>query len=116
MHHCPGRAAADPGDVIDHLGGDKAYPSRRNRHCLRRRQTKHTFPECRDQWVHRKCRDSEGGRPTGFDETVHRRRNEDERTINRLKGFRAVAPRYGRRVHVLHGTVTAAAIRLRFRT
>jgi transposase len=39
-----------------------------------------------------------------------------ERTINRLKGFRAVAARYDKRAYVFHGTVTVAAIRLWVRT
>jgi truncated hemoglobin YjbI len=33
----------------DHLGGDKAYSSRRNRRYLRRRHIKHTIPEPKDQ-------------------------------------------------------------------
>jgi transposase len=35
-----------------------------------------------------------------------------ERTINRIKHFRAVATRYDKRAYVFHGTVTAASIRL----
>lgn len=73
-----------------HLGGDKAYSSRRNRRYLRRRQIKHTIPEPKDQRANRKRRGSEGGRPTGFDSEVYKRRNEVERTINRLKNSRAV--------------------------
>ncbi|MGW5609374.1 IS5 family transposase [Streptomyces sp. NPDC003753] len=96
----------------DHIGGGKAYSSRQNRRHLRRRQIKHTIPEPRDQRANRQCRGSHGGRPTGFDKTIYRRRNEVERTINRLKSFRAIVTRYGKRAYVFHGTVTVAAIRL----
>lgn len=88
------------------------YSSRRNRRYLRRRQIRHTIPEPKDQWANRQRRGSKGGRPTGFDGEVYKRRNEVERTINRLKSSRAVATRYGKSTHVFHGTITAAAIRL----
>ncbi|WP_202460733.1 IS5 family transposase [Streptomyces sp. SID1328] len=100
----------------DHLGGDKAYSSRRNRHYLRRRQIKHTIPEPRDQRANRRRRGSKGGRPAGFDKTMYKRRNEVEWTINALKNFRAVVTRYDKRAYVFHGTVTVAAIRLWLRT
>ncbi|MEH0399180.1 IS5 family transposase [Streptomyces sp. B21-088] len=96
----------------DHIGGDKAHSFRRNRRYLRRRQIKPTIPEPRDQRANRQRRRSKGGRPTGFDVTLYRRRNQVERTINRLKTFRAVATRYDKRAYVFHGTVTVAAIRL----
>lgn len=95
----------------DHLGGYKAYSSRRNRRYLRRRQIMHTIPEPRDQRAHRKRRGGQGGRPTGFNKEIYKRRNEVERTINRLKNFRAVATRYDKRAYIFHGTVTVAAIR-----
>ncbi len=96
----------------DHLAGDKAYSSRRNRCYLRRRRIKHTIPERRDQRAHRRRRGSRGGRPASFDKERYRRRNEVERTINRLKHSRAVATRYDKRAYVFTGTVTVASIRL----
>ncbi|GGP61997.1 IS5 family transposase [Streptomyces sindenensis] len=96
----------------DHLGGDKAYSSRRNRRYLRKRQIKRTIPEPKDQRANRKRRGSQGGRPTSFDKTIYKRRNEVERTINALKNSRAVATRCDKRAYIFHGTVTVAAIRL----
>ncbi len=55
------------------------------------------------------------GRPADFDKTIYKRRNEAERTINALKGFRAVATRYDKRAPVFQGTVSVAAIRLLLR-
>ncbi len=43
---------------------------------------------------------------------MYKRRNEVERTINALKGFRAVATRFDKRAYIFHGTVTVAALRL----
>jgi transposase len=101
-----------PAHPPDHLSGDKAYPSRRNRRYLRRRQIKHTNPELRNQRANRQHRGSQGGRPTGFGKSLHKRRNEVERTVNALKESRAVATRYDKRAYVFHGTITLAAIRL----
>ena len=74
----------------DHLGGDKAYSSRRNRRYLRRRQIKHAIAEPKDQRANRRRRGSRGGRPAGFEKEMYKRRNEVERTINCLKHSRAV--------------------------
>jgi hypothetical protein len=73
----------------DHVGGDKAYSSRRNRRYLRRRQIKHTIPEPKDQRANRKRRGSKGGRPTGFDSEIYKRRNEaDDQPAQELSGRR----------------------------
>lgn len=73
---------------------------------------KHTVPEPRDQRAHRKRRGSKGGRPTGFDSDIYKRRSEVGRTINRFENFRAGATRYDKRAYVFHGTVTAASVRV----
>jgi transposase len=95
---------------------DKAYTSRRNRRYLRRRGIPHTIPERLDQQRHRKKRGSRGGRPTGFDSERYKKRNTVERTINRLKSFRAVATRYEKRAYIYLGTVTLAALVIWLRT
>jgi transposase len=96
----------------EHLGGDKAHSSRRNRRYLRRRQIKHTIPEPKNQRANRQRRGSKGGRPAGFDKAIYRRRNEVEQTINALKNSRAAATRFDKRGYIFHGTVTVASIRL----
>ncbi|WP_405698928.1 IS5 family transposase [Streptomyces sp. NBC_01383] len=100
----------------DHVLADKAYTSRKNRRYLRRRGIRHTIPERLDQQRHRKNRGSRGGRPTGFDSELYKKRNTVERTINRLKGFRAVATRYEKRAYIYLGTVTLAALMIWLRT
>lgn len=85
-----GRPRTRPG----HVSGDKAFSSRRNRGYLRRRRIRHTIPEPKDQRADRHRRGSAGGRPTGFDRDHYRRRDEVERTIDRLEDSRAVAARY----------------------
>jgi transposase len=73
---------------------------------------KHTIPERKDQRANRQRRGSADGRPTGFDKTTYKRRDEVERTINALKGSRAIATRFDKRAYVFHGTVAVVAIRL----
>ncbi|REK87694.1 hypothetical protein DY245_25410 [Streptomyces inhibens] len=51
-----------------------------------------------------------------LDKGIHKRRNEVERTISALKGFRAVATRFDKRGYVFHGAVTVAAVRLWLRS
>ena len=47
-----------------------------------------------DQRANCRRRGSQGGRPTGFDKTIYRRRNEVERTINRLIGTWVVVAQF----------------------
>ncbi|GGX74920.1 hypothetical protein GCM10010510_19350 [Streptomyces anandii JCM 4720] len=44
----------------------------------------HTIAEPKDQRANRRRRGIRGGRPVGFDKELYKRRNEVERTINRL--------------------------------
>lgn len=54
---------------------------------------------------------SQGGRTTGFDSEICKRRNDVERTINRLRNSRAVAIRYDKRAYVFQRTVAITAVR-----
>jgi len=108
----PGRPRKKP----DSLAADRAYSNGLVRNYLRRRGIRHTIPEKTDSQAARQRRGSRGGRPPGFDEDRYRKRNTEERAINRLKQFRAVATRYDKRGYVFLGTVTAAAVAIWLRT
>ncbi len=73
---------------------------------------KHTIPEPTNQRANRQRRGSAGGRPTSFGKEIYRHRNEAERTMNAIKGFRAVVTRDEKRAYVFHGSALMAAIRL----
>ena len=84
----------------DRVVGDKGYTGHRIRTELRRRGIGAVIP--RFHIEHR------GG--VRFDRTAYRERNVIERTINRLKQFRAVATRYDKLAVRYHANLTLAAI------
>jgi hypothetical protein len=104
----PGRARTRPGRLL----ADKAYSNRKIRAHLRRRAITATIPEPADQIAHRARRGSSGGRPPEFDTVAYRDRNTVERTINKLRGHRAVAMRTDKRDYVYRGTIDIASIRI----
>ncbi|WP_373873297.1 IS5 family transposase [Actinoplanes derwentensis] len=94
------------------LLADKAYSVAAIRTGLRRRGIAATIPERRDQRKNRLNRGSRGGRPPRFDTDRYRQRNTVERAISKLKQFRAVATRYGKRAYMYLATVDIATIKI----
>lgn len=103
-----GRPRTRPGRVL----ADKAHSSTANRVLLRRRKSKATIAQPRDQRERRKRKGMAGGRPRVFDRQAYRERNTVERWINLLKQNRVVATRYDKRAAIFDGTVQVASIRI----
>jgi transposase len=103
---CGGRPRTRPDRVL----ADKAYSTQKIRKLLRRRGIKATIPEPSNQIAGRASRGSRGGRRPAFDKVIYKDRNTVERTINRLRGYRAVATRYDKRDFVYRGTIDVASI------
>lgn len=101
-----GRPRTRPDAVL----ADKAYSSREIRSHLSARKIKAVIPTKADQAAARIRKGQRGGRPTSFDATHYRDRNTVERTVNKLRGYRAVATRYDKRDYIYRGTVTVASI------
>lgn len=103
-----GRPRTRPGRLL----ADKAYSNRTIRSYLRRRRINATIPQKSDQQKARLAKGSAGGRAPAFDPEAYKQRNTTERTINRLKPFRAVAMRTDKREFVYNGTIDVASIRI----
>ena len=104
--------AGRPRTRPDRLLADKAYSNRKTRAHLRRRGIIATIPEKTDQQKARAAKGSAGGRPPAFDAESYKQRNTVERTINKLKDFRAVAMRTDKREFVYQGTIDVASIKI----
>jgi transposase len=104
----PGRPRSHPDRVL----ADKAYSSRRIRTRLRAKGITATIPERASQIAARAAKGIDGGRPPRFDPDIYKQRNTVERTINRLRAFRAVSTRYDKRDYIFRGTIDVATIRI----
>ena len=102
----PGRPRNRPDAVLS----DKAYSSKAIRQYLSRRGIKAVIPIKDDQRDARANRGSMGGRPPQFDAIHYRDRNTVERTVNKLRGHRAVATRYDKRDYIYRATIAVASI------
>jgi len=76
------------------VAAGKAYSSRGDRACLRRRNIEKVIPEKADQAANRKKRGGTGGRPVSYDAEQYEERNTVERCINEIQAWWGLATRY----------------------
>jgi transposase len=103
-----GRARTRPSQLL----ADKAYSTGPIRAWLRKHHITAVIPTPSSQQRGRRNRGRNGGRPPNFDPAAYRDRNTVERTINKLRGYRAVAMRTDKRDFVYRGTIDVASIRI----
>ncbi|WUV83452.1 IS5 family transposase [Streptomyces sp. NBC_01476] len=82
------------GPQRDGVAADKAYSSKGNRACLRRRRITAVIPEKTDQQANRKKKGSTGGRPVTYDIERYKQRNTVERSLQKIKTWRGLATRH----------------------
>uniref|UniRef100_UPI0035AB68C5 IS5 family transposase n=1 Tax=Streptomyces roseoverticillatus TaxID=66429 RepID=UPI0035AB68C5 len=108
--HVPRTGPGRPRRRPDSVSADRAYSNGVIRAYLRRRGIRCVIPEKSDSRAVRLRKGSRGGRPPAFSPARYKQRNTVERSVNKLKQFRAVATRYDKRGYIYLGTVTAAAL------
>src|SRR3954470_24066488 len=106
-----GPGGAGHADAQPHCSRTRRTPNKTIRGRLRERGIRAVIPLKADQQPGRRRRGSRGRLP-GFDPEAYRERNVVERTVNKLRGTRAVATRYDKRDFVYRGTIDVAAIRI----
>ena len=65
-----------------------------------------------DQNENRRERGRKGGRPPALGSAMYKERNTVGRCFSKLRWFRAVATRYGKRARIYQGSADAASIRI----
>lgn len=91
---CPGSGPAVRGSGLARCWPTKAYPSQANRRSLRERGITAVIPDKEDRRRVRIAKCRLDGRLSAFDAEAYKERNAVERTIGRLKCYRAVSTRF----------------------